>query len=234
MRTAVRDREVAEPAHEPRTAPAHHPAGGAHRHRLRPVPRPGRAAARHRDEGDGGRRSDDLRGRRRLHPAPVRDDRRPRPPRRGRDRARHLLLRDRGGRRHGGLRAGARHPDRDRVPGGGGLLDGLGDHRHVRRREGERPDGCRGPPQPRRGRPGRDARRGRLRLPRGLPVAPRRLPDVRGVRRPEPGDRGPGPVPHRRLRLRRQLRGPLRPAGRRHLHEGRRRRRRPRRQGRGP
>ncbi len=37
----------------------------------------------------------------------------------------------------------------------------------------------------------------------------------------------------RRLRLRRQLRGPLRPARRRDLHEGRRRRRRPGRQGRG-
>ncbi len=40
-------------------------------------------------------------------------------------------------------------------------------------------------------------------------------------------------VPDRRLRLRRQLRRALRPAGRRDLHEGRRRRLGPRRQGRG-
>ena len=44
---------------------------------------------------------------------------------------------------------------------------------------------------------------------------------------------GRGAVPHRRLRLRRLVRGPLRPARRRHLHQGRRRRVRPRRQGRG-
>ncbi len=41
------------------------------------------------------------------------------------------------------------------------------------------------------------------------------------------------PAPDRRLRLRRLVRRPLRPARRRHLHEGRRRRRGPRRQGRG-
>ena len=41
------------------------------------------------------------------------------------------------------------------------------------------------------------------------------------------------PAAHRRIRLRRLLRGALRAAGRRHLHEGGRRRRRPRRQGRG-
>ncbi len=41
----------------------------------------------------------------------------------------------------------------------------------------------------------------------------------------------PGAVRDRRLRLRRQLRRPVRPAGRRHLHQGRRRRLRPRGQG---
>ena len=47
------------------------------------------------------------------------------------------------------------------------------------------------------------------------------------------GDPTQRAVPDRRLRLRRLLRGAVRPARRRHLHQGRRRRRRPRRQGRG-
>ena len=46
-------------------------------------------------------------------------------------------------------------------------------------------------------------------------------------------DRRRGAVPHRRLRLRRQLRRAVRPARRRHLHQGGRRRLGPRRQGRG-
>ena len=93
--------------------------------------------------------------------------------------------------------------------------------------QAERPDRVGRPAQPRRGGPGRDARRGRLGLPRRRPVAARRLghlhrlPDV--LRR---SDRRPGAVPHRRLRLRRVVRRAVRPARRRHLHEGRRRRRR--------
>ena len=126
-----------------------------------------------------------------------------------------------------GIRTGYRLPRRRR------LLDGVWHHRHVRGRAGQRPDGIGRPPQPRRGCPGRHARRRRLGLPRGLPVAPRRLPHVRRVRRSQPRYRRPGAVPHRRLRLRGELRRPVRPARWRDLHEGRRRRLGPRRQGRG-
>ncbi len=68
--------------------------------------------------------------------------------------------RDRRGRRR--AEAGGdpdRGHDRDRLPGRRHLLDGVGDHRHVRRRQGQRPDGVGRPPEPRRGGPGRDARR---------------------------------------------------------------------------
>ena len=54
-----------------------------------------------------------------------------------------------------------------------------GHHRHVHQRQVQRPHGRGRPPQPRRGGPGRDARRRRLRLPRGRPVAARRVVDVR-------------------------------------------------------
>ncbi len=75
------------------------------------------------------------------------------------------------------------------------------------------------------------AGRGRLRLPGGGALAARRLRHLRRIRRlhrPEPGT-----LPDRGLRVRRELRGPVRPARRWDLHEGRRCRRRPRRQGRG-
>ena len=126
-----------------------------------------------------------------------------------------------------GVLTGHRLPHRRRV------LDGVGDHRHARRRQGQRPDGVGGSPQPRRGGPGGDARWRRLRVPRRRPVAPgrvghlHRLFDLRRRR-----DRRRGAVPHRRLRLRCVVRRALRPARRRHLHQGRRRRLRPRRQGR--
>ena len=133
--------------------------------------------ARHRHAGDAGRRRDDLRGRGRLHPPPVHDDRDPRGRRRGRDRRRHRARRDARPsptpQVYGvdlGWRTGDRLPRRRR------LLDGVRDHRHVHRRPVERPDGLGRPAQPRRGGPGRDARRRRLGLPRRRPVAPRRVP----------------------------------------------------------
>src|SRR6185436_552053 len=55
------------------------------------------------------------------------------------------------------------------------FLDGVGDHRHVHQRPLERPDRRGRASQPRRGGPGRDARRRRLRLPRRRPVAARRV-----------------------------------------------------------
>ncbi len=73
--------------------------------------------------------------------------------------------------------------DRARLPRRRRLLDGLGDHRHVHQRQGQRPDRGGRPAQPRRGGPGRDARRGRLRLPRRRPVAARRVRHLHPVRR---------------------------------------------------
>ena len=122
---------------------------------------------------------------------------------------------------------GVRLRDR-RCPLGGGRL-----HRHERRRPLERPH--------RRGRP-------RGRRPGVQGRVPRRLGDGPPRRRPRPlRRRRVLLVPHRRARQQRQVgrRRPsrprlrrladlgLRPARRRHLHEGRRRRRRPRRQDRG-
>ena len=84
------------------------------------------------------------------------------------------------------------------------------------------------------GPPHRPARRGGLRpaggghepARRGRPLRPgERLQQRRGV--------GRHPPAHRGLRLRRLLRGPVRPVGRRDLHQGGRRRRRPGGQGRG-
>ena len=185
--------------------------------------------------GDAGRRRHDLRGRRRLHPAPVHDDRHPRGRRRGRHRRSSSPWSR--PRRSPTCRSMAGLPDRAhdrlRLLRRGAVLDGVGHHRHVHQRQGQRAHGVGRPAQPRRGGPGRDARRGRLRLPRRRPVAARRvghLHPVLDARRRR--DRRGGAVPHRRLRLRRLVRGALRPARRRHLHQGRRRRLRPRRQGR--
>ena len=50
-----------------------------------------------------------------------------------------------------------------------GLLDGVGDHRHVHQRQVERPDRGGGSTQPRRGGPGRDARRSGLRASSSSP-----------------------------------------------------------------
>ena len=85
-----------------------------------------------------------------------------------------------------GVMTGHRLPRRRRV------LDGVGDHRHARRRQGQRPDGIGGAPQPRRGGPGRDARRGRLGLPRRRPVAPRRVGHLHRSTRPSSA-RSPSP-----------------------------------------
>ena len=159
------------------------------------------------------------------------------PGRRGRRRGRrhHRRRRDRGRRGDPHLRRRAGHPDRHRLPRGRGLLDGLGHHRHVHQRQGQR------------------AHRGRRAhsLVEAVQVAMRGgavsgflvvalsllgvwgiFVALRGARRRRPSY-ADGAVPHRRLRLRRLVRGPLRPARRRHLHQGRRRRLRPRGQGRG-
>ena len=70
-------------------------------------------------------------------------------------------------------------------------------------------------------------------LPRRRPVAPRRVRHLHRLRRlvGEPGYARRA-VPHRRLRLRGLVRRAVRPARRRHLHQGRGRRLGPRRQGR--
>ena len=52
---------------------------------------------------------------------------------------------------------------------GARVLDGVGHHRHVHQRQGQRPHGVGRPAQPRRGGPGRDARRGRLRASSSSP-----------------------------------------------------------------
>ena len=113
------------------------------------------------------------------------------------------------------------------------VFDGLRHHRHVRRRQGQCPDRISGTAQPRRGRPGGDARRGRVRVPRRRAFAPRRVGHLHAVRHGRRGrDRQGGAVPDRRVRLRRLVRRAVRPARRRHLHQGRRRRVGSRRQGR--
>ena len=119
---------------------------------------------------------------------------------------------------------GDRLRDRRRALGCGRL------HRHERRRPLERPHrrGCEaGPPSGLRRRlQGRLRRRPARRRPR--PARGRRLlRDPDRVLRQEPGDRDRRPD---RARLRRLADLGLRPPRRRHLHEGRRRRRRPRRQ----
>ena len=161
---------------ERRHAPVDHPAGRHHRRAVRPLPRPRRPVARHRDEGDGRRRRDDLRGRGRLHPAPVHDDRHPRRRRRGRDRRRHHAS----SRRRTsptptifGLDLGWRTGLAFLVGAACSMASGIiGMYISVKV---ERPDGRGRPAQPRRGGPGRDARRRRLGLPRRRPVAARRL-----------------------------------------------------------
>ena len=105
-----------------------------------------------------------------------------------------------------------------------------GHHRHVHQRQVQRPHRRGRPLQPRRRR-SRSAMRGGA--VSGFLVVALSLLGVwsmfvlfGGLDKPSPG-----PLPHRRLRLRRLVRGPLRPAGRRDLHQGRRRRLRPRGQG---
>ena len=79
-----------------------------------------------------------------------------------------------------------RPPDRDhdrgRLPRRRGLLDGVGHHRHVHQRALERAHRRRRPAQPGRGRPGRHARRRRLRLPGGRPLAARRVGHLHRLR----------------------------------------------------
>ena len=129
-----------------------------------------------------------------------------------------------------------RHPDGRRVPDRGGAVGAVGRDRDVgggalqrARSRGRAPGG-------RLGAAGRLARRGGVWIPGRRPVAARRLGPVRDLRpllRGQPGGMdGDGPVPYRRPGLRRQLRGVVRPARRRHLHQGRRCRRRPGGQGR--
>ena len=104
-------------------------------------------------------------------------------------------------------------------------------HRHVRLDPRQHPHRHRRDDEPQQGPPARAARGRRLRPRRGLHEPARRGRPVLAVRRDA---RLPArAAPDRRLRLRRELRRPLRPARRRDLHQGGRRRRRPRRQGRG-
>ena len=70
-----------------------------------------------------------------------------------------------------------------------------GHHRHVHQRPLQRADRGGRPAQPRRGRPGRDARRRRLGLPRRRPVAARRLGHLHALRRPSSAT---SPSPRRR------------------------------------
>ena len=132
------------------------------------------------------------------------------------------------------LRPRPRLADRPGVPRRRRLLDGVRDHRHVHQRQGR----TSGRPRP----PGAaSSRRSRSRCAaepsRASSSSPCRCSASTAssrlfgglVRRPGDARRA---VPHRRLRLRRLVRGPVRPARRRHLHQGRRRRLGPRRQGR--
>ena len=77
--------------------------------------------------------------------------------------------------------AADRDHDRRRLLRRRPVLDGLGHHRHVRRGPGQRAHRVGRAAQPRRGGPGRDARWGRLRLPRRRPVAPRRVGHLHGL-----------------------------------------------------
>ena len=161
------------------------PVAGVDRRPVRPLPRPRRAGARQGHPGDAGRRRHDLRGRGRIHPAPVHDDRHPRRRRRGRHRRGHH---PRSRRKEVadtdvfGLDLGWRTGIAFLVGAACSMASGIiGMYISV---QVERPDGRRGAAQPRRGGPGRDARRRRLRLPRRRPVAARRLRHLRRLRRP--------------------------------------------------
>ena len=99
------------------------------------------------------------RGRGGLHPPPVHDDRHPRHRRRGGHRNRHC---HRGRARRRGHRRQwrpARDLHRHRLPGRRRLLDGVGLHRHVHRRQGEPAHGRGRAAQPRRA-PSRSRMRG--------------------------------------------------------------------------
>ena len=133
---------------------------------------------------------------------------------------------------------GAEHPG----DGGGGLLEGhvlvprrgalLGHrrlHRHVRLDPRQHPHRHRRDDEPQPGAADRAAGRGGFRPRRGRDEPPRRGRALLALR----GDAGlpARPPPDRGLRLRGELRRPLRPARRGDLHEGGRRGRRPRGQG---
>ena len=215
-------------------APTDHPAGRHHRRAVRALPGPRRAGARHGHAGDAGRRRHDLRGRGRLHPAPVHDDRHPRRRRRGRDRrssSPSSRRKDVADTDVFGLDLGWRTGLAFLVGAACSMASGIiGMYISVQSNV-------------------RTAAAARRSLVEAVQVAMRggavsgflvvalSLLGVYGifaaVRRPvrRPGDPRRA-VPHRRLRLRRLVRGALRPARRRHLHEGRRRRLGPRRQGR--
>ncbi|CAA9323763.1 MAG: Pyrophosphate-energized proton pump, partial [uncultured Microvirga sp.] len=194
--------------------PPHHP-GRPFGDRLRRLGDQRRHEARRRHATHAGDRRGHRRGGAGLSAAPVHDDRRGRA-----DPPGGALVPARQG---GGLRV----PDRRRAVGRRGL------HRHER-------VGARQCPH----RPGRDgvarrrARRG-VQVGRGHRDAGRGPRAARGrglLRPPDPLVRALGPGRHRRPRragLRRLADLDLRPSRRRHLHQGRRCRRRSRRQGRG-
>src|SRR5438132_808582 len=104
------------------------------------------------------------------------------------------------------------------------LLRGGRSRGHVRRRALQHPDRQRGALQPQQGAADRAAGRRRERAVRGGDESVRRGPALQRARRPAlRADQDP---PHDRgLRLRGVVRGAVRAAGRRHLHQGRGRRR---------
>ncbi len=175
------------------------------------------AAAARRQRGDAGDRPRRAGGRSRVPAPPVHHHRRGR----GRPVPRDRVL------------PRARLGDGDRLRDRGGALGSRGLHRHERGRSFERAHsrGCEaGPPSRLRGcLQGRLRRRSARRRPRP-PGRRRLLRDPHRVLRQEPGDRDRRPD---RACVRRLADLRLRAPRRRHLHQGRRRRRRPRRQDRG-
>ncbi len=206
------------------TGPDHDPSGECRGGALRHLACLRRAAEGPRHRGDAGGGRHHSRRRQRLPQPPVPHDRHACRGHSGggRSRSRRLQGVDRSGCPHGhrlhGRRSGIGH---------------FGLHRHVDCCASERPHGRGRSEQPGRRHQYVASRRRGLGLPGGGAQPDRRFEHLRHLQpRARPPDRRSA-LPHRRLRLRRELRGPLRPAWRWYLHQGRRRGRRPRRQGRG-
>ena len=219
----------------------HDPFGRAGGRFLCCLPRLGRAPAGSRHAGNAGSRGNDLRGRDGVSQASVHHDRHLRA---------HHCRRDRDYRRRGVRRREGHHqrglwgkyydrlqPQRSRGPLGGRRPHGnrlLGRcsrfstrwlHRHVHRRALQLAHSLRRHPQPEGSDHSRTPRRRGIGLSRRGSQPPRRLNHLLHLQRSARQPRRYRAVSNRRLRLRRQLRRALRPARRRHLHEGGRRRR---------